>query len=356
MEITIADTLDETIWRAFVDQHPQGTIFHTPEMFQVYARAKGYRPGLRAGLNGKNQVLALVAPVLVSLTGGLLHRLTTRSIAYGSILCAPDLDAKTALTGVLLDYTRKQGREGLFTELRHLSDVSAYQPEFNICNFKYQEELNYLIDLDGTAEEIFSRLGSRTRKHIRRELKKGEIMVDEVQHSSQIRPFYDLIKKSYHEAHVPIADISLFEAAFEILHPLNMVKFLIVRLGNASIASSVELIYKDVIYGWYGGVDRAYSNRTPSELLTWYILKWGAENGYRTYDFGGAGIPGEKYGVRDFKAKFGGRLVCYGRNTCVHARGLLRLSMLGYSALRTLLKIEGFINGLHASGNPQQIV
>jgi lipid II:glycine glycyltransferase (peptidoglycan interpeptide bridge formation enzyme) len=91
-----------------------------------------------------------------------------------------------------------------------------------------------------------------------------------------------------------------------------------------------------VVYGWYGGVDRTYSGYTPNELLTWHILKWGAENGYRTYDFGGAGIPGEQYGVRDFKSKFGGQLVCHGRNLYVHSPGLLRLSTFGFKVLRKI--------------------
>jgi len=93
-----------------------------------------------------------------------------------------------------------------------------------------------------------------------------------------------------------------------------------------------------VIYGWYGGVDRAYSSYTPSEFITWHILKWGSENGYLTYDFGGAGSPNEKYGVRDFKAKFGGRLVSYGRNTCVHDPVLLQISTAGYNIIRYFIR------------------
>jgi lipid II:glycine glycyltransferase (peptidoglycan interpeptide bridge formation enzyme) len=96
-------------------------------------------------------------------------------------------------------------------------------------------------------------------------------------------------------------------------------------------------VYKDVIYGWYGGMDRAYSKYTPNELLMWHILSWGMENGYRVYDFGGAGKPDEEYGVRDFKAKFGGELVCFGRNTCIHAPFRLRLSQFGYNVYRRLL-------------------
>ncbi|RLI52815.1 MAG: GNAT family N-acetyltransferase, partial [Candidatus Thorarchaeota archaeon] len=75
----------------------------------------------------------------------------------------------------------------------------------------------------------------------------------------------------------------------------------------------------------------------PNELLMWHILRWGVENGYRVYDFGGAGKPDEEYGVRDFKAKFGGKLVCYGRNTCEHAPFLLKISQIGYQLVRRFL-------------------
>lgn len=337
MDSRIADMLDEKVWRDFVYQHPHGNIFHTPEMFQVFSRARGYRPELRASLTNDGQVQALFLPVRVTLRDGMLSRLTTRSIAYGSTLCAPTAAGHDALASLLNHYTQHTGREGLFTELRHMADLSEYQSVFTQCGFDYQEQLNYLINLDLPVEEVFSNIGSRTRKHIRRELKKGQLIVEDVQQASQVKSCYELIKKSYLEAHVPIADISLFEAAFDVLHPLNMVKFWLVRLGDAFIASSVELVYKDVIYGWYGGVDRTYSNSTPNELLTWQILKWGAENGYRTYDFGGAGTPDEEYGVRDFKAKFGGQLVCYGRSTCVHAPALLRVSTMGYNILRHIM-------------------
>ncbi|HSB66940.1 MAG TPA: GNAT family N-acetyltransferase, partial [Anaerolineales bacterium] len=320
------------------DRHPEGNIFHTPEMFQVFSHAKGYRPELRAAVQN-NQVQALLLPVQVTLQNGPFRRLTTRSIVYGSTLCTPDMAGKEALIALLKNYTESAGRRSLFIELRHLSDQGAYQSVFNQCGFEYQEHLNYLIDLDSSTEEIFNRIGARTRKHIRRELRKGKITIEEVQHCDQITTFYELLKKSYLEAHIPLADISLFTAAFDVLHPKNMVKFWLVRIDDTYIASSMELIYKDVIYGWYGGVDRTYSSSTPNELLTWHILKWGAENGFRIYDFGGAGLPDEEYGVREFKAKFGGRLVSHGRNLYVHSPGLLRLSTFGFRVLRQFMGI-----------------
>jgi CelD/BcsL family acetyltransferase involved in cellulose biosynthesis len=337
--VAIVDTLDETVWREFVDLHPQGNIFQTPEMFQVFLRAKGYQPELQAAVSETGQVLALLAPVQVALLDGPFRRLTARSIAYGSILNAPGVEGREALAILLRNYAQKAKREVLFTELRHLSDLSANQPVFAQTRFTYQNHLTYLVDLDCSTEELFNRLGARTRKHIRRELNRGEIVVEEVNDCARVETWYQVTKKSYTAAHVPLADISLFEAAFEILHPANMIKFWLARIGEDYVASSLELLYKDIIYGWYGGVDRAFSRFTPNEVLTWHILKWGAENGYRIYDFGGAGNPDEEYGVRDFKAKFGGRLVCYGRNTCIHSPSLFHLSTLGYDLLRHVISV-----------------
>ncbi len=338
MDFIITDTLNETEWRNFVDRNPQGNIFQTPEMFEVFSQAKGYHPELRAALGVDGQIYALLIPIQVSLKGGLLRRLTTRSIAYGSTLCTPDSVGKDALRTLLNDYTKKAGRQGLFTELRHLSDLSAYHSIFNQCGFSFEEHLNYLIDLDCPKEEVFQRIKKKTRKQIQRALNKGEIIIEEVSNSQQIKIVYEVIKKSYQAAKVPLAHISLFEAAFNVLYPKNMVMFTVAQIGDTPIASSVELLYKDVVYGWYGGVDRAFSKYTPTEVLTWHILAWGAEQGYHIYDFGGAGTPQEDYGVRDFKSKFGGDLVCYGRNMHVHNPALLRLSTVGYSIFRQFIQ------------------
>ena len=96
----------------------------------------------------------------------------------------------------------------------------------------------------------------------------------------------------------------------------------------------MALLYKKKIYGWYRGFDLAFSRVTPNDQMVWHLLKWGAENGFHEFDFGGAGKPGEKYGPRAFKAKFGGALVSYGRSRYVHSPTRLMISKMGYQILR----------------------
>jgi hypothetical protein len=334
--LRIVSSLDEKQWRHFVDHQPTATIFHTPEMFQVFARAKGYRPAVWAALGDDEQVLALLLPVQITLGDGLLRYLTTRAVVFGSVLYDARPAGEEALHHLLHRYVQEVDRHVLFTELRNLSDLSQTQPILNAFGFAYEDHLNFLIDLDRPLEEVLAQMGRRTRKQIRRGLRQGAVEVDEITDRSQVATCYALLKKSYVAARVPLADRSLFEAAFDVLHPRGMVKFWLARIGMTNVAASVELLYHDVMYGWYGGGDRSYTKYTPGELLMWHILQWGVANNYRVYDFGGAGKPDEDYGVRDFKAKFGGALVRFGRNTRVHAPGLLRLSSVGYWFYRHL--------------------
>jgi serine/alanine adding enzyme len=340
LKVNIVRKLAENLWRDFVDGNPGGNIFHTPEMYRVFAQAKGHQPTLWAAVDdgpSGSRVLALLLPVYVTLMDGVFRRLTTRAIVYGGVLCAAGPEGEKALAMLLETYRREAKGRALFTELRNLSDISWLQPALRDNGFVYDEHLNYLIDLNRPPEAVLQGIGPRTRKKIRQALRKGEVIVEEANQPEQAAHCYDLLQKTYAAAQVPLADRSLFEAAFDVLHARGMAKFLLARIGAAHVATSVELIYKDTIYGWYGGMDRAYGDYIPNELLLWYIFEWGAENGYKVYDFGGAGKPDEEYGVRDFKAKFGGELVCYGRNTCVHAPRLLALSQRAYAAYRKFL-------------------
>jgi hypothetical protein len=335
-DVNVVRQLDHHAWGEFVDNHPLGNIFHTPEMFQVFARARGHRPQLWAAVDEEAQPLALLLPVEITLFDGRMRSFTTRAIVYGSVLHEASPEGQESLEILLRSYVQ-QTKGVLFTEMRNLTDLSPIQPMLQAHGFEYEEQLNYLIGLNRPSEEVLQNISRRTRKRIRRGLRKGEVVVREVERREDLALFYDLVSRSYTAARVPLADLSLFEAAFDVLYPKGMVKFFLAWLGQECVAASAELYFKDTVFGWYSGVDRAYSSYVPNELLMWRVLEWGSNNGYRVYDFGGAGRSDEDYGVRDFKAKFGGDLVSYGRNAHVHSSLRLAVSKAGYEAYRILL-------------------
>jgi lipid II:glycine glycyltransferase (peptidoglycan interpeptide bridge formation enzyme) len=322
--------LDEIRWRNFITQHPESNVFHTPEMFQVFKAAKGFTPTLWAVTDDKGAPLALLLPVQITLMKGVMRFLSTRAVVYGGVLFTQDPGGEEAFEYLLREYQKAVDKEVLFTELRNVSDLERVQPVLHEHNFQYEDHLNYLIDLRKSPAELLQSFRSRLRRRLRKALRRDQVKVTTVSKPEEILLCYELIRASYTRANVPLADYSLFEAAFDQLYSSGMVQFYLAWVDDQCVAGSVELVYKDVIYGWFSGVDRNYSSFVPNEVLMWKVLKWGANNGFSKYDFGGAGRPDEKYGVRDFKAKFSGELVSYGRNLCVHSPFRLALSKLGY--------------------------
>jgi serine/alanine adding enzyme len=335
VSVTIINALPEEEWRRFVEDHPGGSIFHTPEMFEVFSRTEGYQPELWAATED-DRVLALLLPVRITLMNGLLRYLTTRSVVYGSVLYAPGDEGQEALAALLHTYARDVKGAQLFTELRNVSPLSGVQPVLNGAGFSYEDNLNYLIDLDQPQEAIWQRINKGGRKNVRRSLKKGAI-VEEATERQQVAIAYQFLQQVYSRVQVPLASPTLFEAAFDVLSPQGMLKIFLARVDGHYVGARLLLLYKGTITDWYAGDDRAFSAYYLNELLVWHTLEWGIERGFRLFDFGGAGKPDVEYGPRKFKAKFGGTLVNYGRNTYVHAPIRLGISRVGYQLARKLL-------------------
>src|SRR4026209_2743162 len=141
---------------------------------------------------------------------------------------------------------------------------------------------------------------------------------------------------SYENAGVPLAHRSLFDAAAEKLKRREMIRFFATYDGETPVAMDAMLNYKERIYFWYGGVLRL-QNVSASSILRWKELEWGEQHGYAICDSGGAGWPDKPYGVRDFKVKFGGELVQYGRYRRVYSPWKMAIAERAYELGRRVL-------------------
>jgi serine/alanine adding enzyme len=338
MTVRIVRRLERDAWSEAVAGAPNGNVFHTPEMADVFALAAGHRPSLWAAVDDDDRVLALMTPVQVASLGGLLSTMTTRSIAYGGVLMANDPRSPVAVRAMLEAYAASRDRRALFTEIRNLDDSTPWKSTFERTGYRYDAHLNYLISLDRPADDVLQAMGRRTRHHIRRAIRRGNVEVVEITKLDELDDWYATLRLSYVHAGVPVGPRSLFAAAWQVLRPAGMLHLYTARIDGVTAACSAELTYRDRVYGWYAGTDRRYSASVPSELLMWRVIEWGVANGYRTYDFGGAGRPGEPYGVRDFKAKFGGEMVEYGRYLTVHAPHRLAISQRGYGLYQRVVR------------------
>lgn len=334
-QVQIVESLPYDKWNQFVETSAAGNIFQTPMMMNVFRETVNYEPFLFSVINEySNEIESLFLVTRIKIFSGILEKLTSRMICYGGIIHKND--ENNGLRKLFEFYDPLVRSNCLFTEIRNMNSTESFKPDAIAAGYEYQDYLNYIVDIRRDVQHIFQSFSESRRRNIRA-LEKMGVYVEEVTAITEVKIVYEILNLTYSRIQVPLADISLFESLMKHLSGKNMVKFFLAKLKDQVLAALVTLLYKDVIYTWYYGSAPEFHDLSPESLLIWYVMKWGALNGYQSLDFGGAGRPDENYGVRDFKARFKGACVNYGRYIKVYSPTRLKLSKLGYQVYRKLL-------------------
>jgi len=335
--IEITDSPDIKRWSEFVYNHPKGNVFQTPEMAEVYRRTKNYEPITLAAVDeNTKEIIGILQAVVIKEVSGLLGSFSTRSVIHGGPLVVKTEKGKEAVKVLLEHYDKIVQKKVLYTLVRNMYDTSEISDAFNSKSYKYEDHLNYFIDLNQSVNELWTRLYKSRRNGINRAKRRG-VIIEEVINSDVIPILYELLKETYMNAKLPLADISLFQSIFEILSQRNMAKIFIANWENTYIGTIIITSYRNTIFDWYAGAPRRYSRLCPNDILAWHAIEWGAKNGYRIFDFGGAGNPKEEYGVREFKKQFGGKMVNFGRYKKIHSPLKMKIAEKGLEIYRRIL-------------------
>jgi len=279
------------------------------------------------------EIQGILSGVVIREMDGFLGDFSARSIVQGGPLAA-STSKKDVIVELLRKYDLLVNHSALYTEIRNIYDM---QDSLNaVDNYSHVDHLNFIINLNQPVEDLWRQIHKPRRKNINRAEKSG-VVVEELLNSGKLPIFYKLLAETYSNAKIPLADISLFESAFQHLVPQGLAKFFFARHEDDYIGARAYLLYKDRIYDWYAGAAADALSFYPNEYLVWHILKWGIENNYSIFDFGGAGEPDKPYGPREFKRRFGGELVNYGRNVHKYSRGKIKIAEIGFKIYRTLL-------------------
>ena len=333
--IKIKTFVNNKDWNKFVDNHPHGNIFQTSDMAEVYKRTRNYEPISLAAINEKDEILAFLLAFVRYEMSGTLGSFSAHSIIQGGPLFVEDERGVDALKVLMIGYDKIACKKVLYTEIRNMWDTSAFCDVFNEMGYEFEDHLNFLVDLTKPKEVLWSNLSKSKRRFIKKARQEG-VIIEEIKDRNLVPIFYGLLRQTYRNAKIPLADISLFESAFDILMPKKLLKLFMAKYGDEYIGGIMCPIYKEVITEWYVAGSREHSKLYPSELVTWHPIEWGLENGYQTFDFLGAGKPNKEYGVRDFKKQFGGKLVNYGRYIKVHSPIKMKIARIGFGVYRRI--------------------
>ena len=309
---------------SYIDNHPNGTIFHTPYMFEVYRETPNYEPFAYYAVNGKRQIKAMLTGVIQTVRPGFLSSLSKRAV----MMQAPIFDEIEALDFLLSEYSKIMNHKVVYTEVRNHYDPESISQSMLTSGFKYEDHLNIIVDLSQDEDILWQQIHSKRRNEIRKAEKNG-VKVKRLSDEYLVESF-SIIKEVYERAKLPLPPILFFENALR-----NSNKYLGMGIYGAClndylIGIMIILQYKNIVYDLYAGSKSKYYDKNPNDIIPWEVFKQCKNAGKTIFDFGGAGKPNVPYGVRDYKMKFGGKLVNYGRFTLVHNPIKMKLAETGF--------------------------
>ena len=321
--------VDRQQWSEMVSGSDNGTIFQMPEFYDFLKESEGHEPFVYIGERNGCYDFLISGSIQFS-KNRLVRPFSRRAIVTGGIVTrkgAGFADLPVFLAGI----TGRLKRKAVYLEIRNLHDYSHLAAVFEDNGFRRIAHLNYQVEIT-SVKEAFSRLNQSRRRQIRKSLEGGaEVIVNPGR--QEVIEFYAILKETYRRrVHKPLPGEVLF---LRFLAAGPGVYLLIRYQGRIIGGIMCPVSGKKAIYEWYvAGEDGRYPGIYPSVLATWAAIEYGANQGIGLFDFMGAGRPGEDYGVREFKSRFGGREVEYGRFLSVFNKTVYSAGSLLYGTTR----------------------
>ncbi len=304
--LTDPSNIDRQQWQELVDRSSVASIFQTPEMYDFYTSLNLYEVAIVAVDDNGLKGLALC--VTQSNGKGIKRNLTSRAIINGGLLLSGDI-SEEALAALLNTTINILKQRSIYIETRNLNDYSRWRNTFEKCGFDYVPHYNFHIDTTD-PNLVDKRMDKSRRRRIRRATENGVVISNDI---SQLPDFYNILSNLYRtKIHKPLPPYSMFEQLTK--EPFARYFFVQSPDGKTIGGQVILMLEHRVAYAWYCcGMDREYHDLYPSIMANYAAIRYAADNDYKRYDMMGGGTPGEDYGVRDFKAQFGGDMVEQGR-------------------------------------------
>lgn len=303
-------------WATFVQNHPEGNFFQTPEIFELFKKTNNYEPLFFSTMDENDELTGILLAVIQREHSGMLGYFSSRTVVWGGPIIKPsNSETERLILGMLLKELYKAVHlRTIYIQVRNLFDMSCYFDEFQKNGYRFDEHLNYIVDIRD-REKTENRISKSKMRQVRKSLEFGAKIVEPVD-IEQVKIFFYILKDLYRtRVKRPLPDWSFFETFYQMSKNEKIGKYFLVEYKREIVGGIMCPITKGkAIYEWYiGGLDKKYKNVYPSVFATWAPIDYGLKNQLEYFDFMGAGKSDQDYGVRDFKSKFGGKLVNFGR-------------------------------------------
>lgn len=309
LEVSVVDTvqaIEQSRWNAVVERSTRGSVFHRYEWVDAIESGLGH-PARHLVVEKDGNTVGLFPNFVVDVEKTPFRRLTSVYPGFGGPLLPTDTKAALSLvidavpdlcTGRTIVHEIR-ARDMSYLRYNDTLQARGYRPVRTGCRF--------LIDLAEGYDAVLEGMSRGRRNGIERGREHDhEIVEADVTRENLLR-FRDVHERRMDHVGGRSFPPSFFE---KLLAMDSRVLLLEIHIDGEYAGGMVELLNDEQssVHGFFAAVPGEYLEYHASELLYDYVIRWGIDHGYETYDLGDTGTDFED-GVFRFKEGFGGDLV-----------------------------------------------
>ena len=326
----LCNDIERAEWSKLVANSTTGTWFQTQEAYDFFAFQPDLFEPFNLGLRSAHGLRGICIGYVTKEPHKVKQFFTRRAIIIGGPCLANN--CTNAEAEALMNAVRnKIENKAIYIETRNFNDYGRWKEAFEKAGFVYQPHLDFHIDCTD-EEAMWARLSDNRKRQIKRAMQHG-VHIEEAQNEQEIEAWYMILETLYRtKVKTPLFPLSFFLTFYR----QRLGKYLLVKHEGQIIGGIMCPVWNGkCIYEWFVcGDDKMYKEQYPSVMSTYAAMEYAQKNGLPRFDLMGAGKPDKAYSVRDFKARFGGQEVEYGRWLYVNKPALYKIGELGVKVLR----------------------
>lgn len=326
----LCDEIDRAAWSKLVAESATGTWFQTPEAYDFCVSQRNIMEPFIFSVKSAQGLRGVCVGYVTKERSAFKQFFTRRAIIIGGPCLAND-STNDEIETLLNTIRNTLNKHAIYIETRNFNDYSRWREAFEKAGFAYQPHLNFHVDCSD-EEEMWNKLSDNRKRQIKRAKANGAT-ITEAADEQEIRAWYKILSELYRtKVRTPLFPLSFFIDFYN----NGLGKYLLVKYEGKIIGGIMcPIMASKCVYEWFVcGDDVQYKNQYPSVMATYAAMEYACKQGISRFDFMGAGKRDEAYGVRDFKARFGGQEVEHGRFLYICKPALYKLGEIGVKILR----------------------
>lgn len=148
----------------FVKNHPNGSIFQSFILFNIYNLSTSHEPVMLVSINDDELINGVLLGVVAAEGSGIKKFFSRRSIVFFGPLAFKNDDK--VLSSLLTNYNKLVRAKAIFTQIRNGRDWSDSLNLFSSLGYQFEDHLDIIHCLRGSEDELWKKMDYSKGKDI----------------------------------------------------------------------------------------------------------------------------------------------------------------------------------------------